>query len=265
MFRVEVARAFRRPRTYVLGGLLAGVAVLPSIVLATTSGSNAGGPPFFEQLRNNGLFGGLAGVGLIVPFFLPLGAGLLSGESVASEASAGTLRYLLVRPVGRVRLVLQKYAAVMTLLALAVLWVAFAGLVAGGIAFGYGRFPTLSGVEISALAALVRILAAVVYVAIGVAGLAAIGVFFSTLTESGVGAAIATVSIAIISQILDGLSSLHAIHPYLLTHQWLAFADLFRSPVAWDAMRQGVLLQVCYVAVFLAAALAVFTRKDVTS
>jgi ABC-2 type transport system permease protein len=264
MFRVEVARAFRRPRTYVLGALLAGVAILPSIVLALSSGAS-GGPPFFEQLRNNGLFGGLAGVGLIVPFFLPLGAGLLSGESVASEASAGTLRYLLVRPVGRIRLVLQKYAAVMALLAMAVLWVAFAGLVAGGIAFGYGPLPTLSGVEISAAAALVRILVAVVYVAVGAAGLAAIGVFFSTLTESGVGAAIATVSIAIISQILDGLSSLHAIHPYLLTHQWLAFADLFRSPIAWDAMRQGVLLQVGYVAVFLAAALAVFTRKDVTS
>jgi len=264
MFRVEVARAFRRPRTYVLGALLAGVAILPSIVLATTSGGS-GGPPFFDQLRTNGLFGGLAGVGLIVPFFLPLGAGLLSGESVASEASAGTLRYLLVRPVGRVRLVLQKYAAVMTLLALAVLWVAFAGLVAGGIAFGYGPFPTLSGDEISAVAALVRILGSVAYVAIGVAGLSAIGVFFSTLTESGVGAAIATVSLAIVSEILDGLTSLHAIHPYLLTHQWLAFADLFRSPIAWDAMRQGILLQVCYVVVFLVAALAVFTRKDVTS
>ncbi|HXY71568.1 MAG TPA: ABC transporter permease [Actinomycetota bacterium] len=264
MFRVEVARAFRRPRTYVLGALLAGVAILPSIVLATSSGQS-GGPPFFEQLRTNGLFGGLAAVGLIVPFFLPLGAGLLSGESVASEASSGTLRYLLVRPVGRVRLVLHKYAAVMTLLVLAVAWVAFAGLVAGGIAFGYGRFPTLSGDEISAVMALVRIIGAVVYVAVGVTGLAAIGVFFSTLTDSGVGAAIATVAIAIISQILDGLSSLHAIHPYLLTHQWLAFADLFRSPIAWDAMRQGVLLQIGYVAVFLAAALAVFTRKDVTS
>ena len=264
MYRVEVARAFRRPRTYVLGALLGGVAILPSIVLATTSGGG-GGPPFFEQLRHNGLFGGLAGIGLIVPFFLPLGTGLLSGESVASEASAGTLRYLLVRPVGRVRLVLQKYAAVVTLLALAILWVAFAGVVAGGIAFGYGRFPTLSGDEISAGMALLRVVGAVVYVAVGVTGLAAIGVFFSTLTDSGVGAAIATVSLAIVSQILDGLSMLHAIHPYLLTHQWLAFADLFRSPIAWDAMRQGIELQIAYVFVFLLAALAVFTRKDVVS
>jgi ABC-2 type transport system permease protein len=264
VFRVEIAKAFRRPRTYVLGSLLAGVAILPTIVLATTHG-NSGGPPFFEQLRSNGLFGGLAGVGLIVPFFLPLGAGLLSGEAVAAEASGGTLRYLLVRPVGRARMVLSKYSSVMALLGMSVAWVAVVGLIAGGIAFGYGPMPTLSGVDISAPAALVRIVGAAIYVAIGVAGLSAIGVFFSTLTESGVGAAVATVSLAIISQILDGLTTLHAIHPYLFTHDWLAFVDLFRSPVAWDAIRHGILLQACYTATFLLAALAVFTRKDVTS
>jgi ABC-2 type transport system permease protein len=129
VFLVEIAKAFRRPRTYVLGSLLAGVAMLPSIVLATTSGGS-GGPPFFDQLRTNGLFGGLAGVGLIVPFFLPLGAGLLSGESIAAEAAGGTLRYLLVRPVGRVRLVLTKYWSVMALLGLSVFWVMAVGLAA---------------------------------------------------------------------------------------------------------------------------------------
>jgi ABC-2 type transport system permease protein len=237
VFRIEIGKAFRRPRTYVLASLLAGVAVLPTVVLATTHG-DSNGPPFFEQLRSNGLFGGLAGVVLIVPFFLPLGAGLLSGESVASEASGGTLRYLLVRPVGRVP---------------------------GGIAFGYGPLATLSGGEISTMAALARIAAAVVYVAAGVAGLAAIGVFLSTMTESGIGAAAATASLAIVSQILDGLSSLHAIHPYLFTHDWLAFSDLFRSPVAWDAIRHGLALQLCYTAIFLLAAVAVFTRKDVVS
>jgi ABC-2 type transport system permease protein len=264
VFLVEIAKAFRRPRTYVLGSLLAGVAMLPSIVLATTSGGS-GGPPFFDQLRTNGLFGGLAGVGLIVPFFLPLGAGLLSGESIAAEAAGGTLRYLLVRPVGRARLVLTKYWSVMALLGLSVLWVMAVGLAAGGIAFGYGPMPTLSGGEISGGAAFVRILGSAAYVLVGVAGLSAIGVFLSTLTESGVGAAVATVSLSIISQVLDGLTSLHAIHPYLFTHDWLAFADLFRSPVAWDAIRHGLLLQACYGGTFLLAALAVFTRKDVTT
>lgn len=170
-----------------------------------------------------------------------------------------------MRPVGRVRLVLAKYWSVMALLGMSVFWVALVGLAAGGIAFGYGPLPTLSGGEISAIAALARIVVAAVYVAAGVAGLAAIGVFLSTMTESGIGAAVATASLAIVSQILDGLSSLHAIHPYLFTHDWLAFTDLFRSPVAWDAIRHGLVLQLCYTATFLLAALAVFTRKDVVS
>jgi ABC-2 type transport system permease protein len=264
MFLIEIFKAFHRLRTYVLGLCLAGVAVLPVVVLANSPGAS-GGPPFFEQLRTNGLFGGLAGVGLIVPFFLPLGAGLLSGEVIASEAAAGTLRYLLVRPVGRVRLVLLKYASVMALLAAAVLWVMIIGLAAGGIAFGYGPLPTLSGGEIGTWAAFLRIVGAGAYVVIGVAGLSAIGVFFSTLTDSGVGAAVATVAIAIISEILDGLTALHALHPYLPTHEWLAFADLFRTPVAWDAMTRGVWLAAAYALVFLVASLAVFTRKDVNS
>jgi ABC-2 type transport system permease protein len=264
MFLVELAKAFRRPRTYVLGALLAGVAVLPAVILATSQGSS-GGPEFFDLIRRNGLFAALAAVVVIQPFILPLGAGLLSGESIAGEASGGTLRYLLVRPVSRVRLVLSKYGSVMALLAMAVAWVMLVGVVAGGAAFGYGPLPTLSGTTIGAAAAAARIALSAGYVVAGIAGLAAIGVFISTLTESAPGASIAAVAIAVISQILDGLSSLRVIHPYLLSHDWLAFADLFRSPVAWDAMRHGMLVFAAYTVLFLGAALAVMTRKDVTS
>ena len=230
MFLVELAKAFRCPRTYVLGALLAGVAVLPAVILATSQGSS-GGPEFFDLIRRNGLFAALAAVVVIQPFILPLGAGLLSGESIAGEASGGTLRYLLVRPVSRVRLVLSKYGSVMALLAMAVGWVMLVGVATGGVAFGYGPLPTLSGTTIGAAAAAARI----------------------------------ALAIAVISQILDGLSSLRVIHPYLLTHDWLAFADLFRSPVAWDAMRRGLLVFAAYTVLFLGAALTVMTRKDVTS
>jgi ABC-2 type transport system permease protein len=69
----------------------------------------------------------------------------------------------------------------------------------------------------------------------------------------------------VVSQILDGLSSLRVIHPYLLTHDWLAFADLFRQPVAWDAMRHGIVVFAFYTVGFLGLTLALFSRKDVAS
>src|SRR5436305_8592121 len=101
MFLFEIGKAFIRPRTYIRGTGLLLIAVLPTIVLATTGHSGEGGPPFLNDVRSNGLFGALAALAIMQPFFLPLGTALLSGETVASEASAGKLRYVLIRPVGR--------------------------------------------------------------------------------------------------------------------------------------------------------------------
>ena len=266
MFRVELGKTFHRPRSYVLGAALAVVAVIPALVASQVAGSEHEGPPFLELVTRNGLFAGLAAIGLIQPFFLPLGAALLSGESVASEASGGTLRYLLVRPVGRLRLVGAKYAATVALLVIAVAWVALVGLAAGGIVHGYGPLPTLSGDTISAGAGLLRVLGVALYVAMGAAAVAAIGTCISVMTVSGPGATVATVAVAIVSQILDGLGSfLRPIHPYLPTHDWLAWPDLFRSPVSWDGVAHGILLDGVYTVLFLGIALAVFNRKDVTA
>jgi ABC-2 type transport system permease protein len=265
MFLVEIAKAFRRLRTYVLGAGLLGLAVLPTVVLKLTGDTGEGGPPFLNDITSNGLFGALTAMAVCQPFFLPLGTALLAGETVALEGSTGTLRYVLIRPVGRVRLVLQKYASTMTLLGMAVAFIAVTGLTAGVIAFGAGQMASLSGTTLATGPALLRIAASMAFVAINMAGLCAVGVFFSTLTDSSVGAAGATLFVAILSQLLDGLSILHAIHPYLLTHQWLAFADLFRSPVLWTGIVHGIWIALAYTALFLAAALARFQRKDVTS
>jgi ABC-2 type transport system permease protein len=264
MFTVEIAKAWHRPRTWVFAAGLALLAALPVIVLRGLGASGQGGL-FFEEIRHSGLFAALAAVALVQPFFLVLGTALLSGESIAAEASNGTLRYLLVRPVTRSRLVLEKFAAVMTQVGAAVLFVMVVGILAGGIGFGFGPMPTLSGPTLTVGEGLLRVVAAGGYVLLGVSGLAAIGVFVSTFTDAGLGAAAATLSIGIASQILDALSSLRAIHPYLPTHGWMAYADLFRSPVSWDAMGRGALLYIAYVVVFLTAALLAFGRRDVHS
>jgi ABC-2 type transport system permease protein len=264
VFWVEVGKTTRRLRTWVFAAGLAALAVLPVVVLIRDHGPG-GGPPFYQMIRHNGLFAALTAVALLQPFFLPLGAALLSGESIASEASAGTLRYLLARPVGRRRLVAVKYGVVMAELAASLLWVMSLGLIAGAIAFGFGSLPTLSGTSISAGAGALRVVGAALYVEAGIAGVAAIGMFFSTLTDSGPGATVATVATAIASQVLDGLNSFRAIHPYLPTHGWLAWADLFRSPVAWDALGKGLVVDAAYASIFLAAALVMFSRKDVAS
>jgi len=267
VFRVEWIRAWRRPRSYVLaGGLVALVVLLVvSVKLSGRSAAGQGAPAFLGQVLTNGFFVPLAAMAILQPFFLPLGAGMLSGDAVAGEASGGTLRYLLVRPVGRVRLVLVKYGFVMFSLAFGMAIVIVAGLIGGGIAFGFGPLPTLSGTTLSAVDVVVRMVLAAAYVLAGVSGLVAIGLFTSVLVDSPVGAAVVPVAVAIASQILDHLDSLHVIHPYLISHEWLAFVDLFRSPVPTRDMALGVATFAAYTGVFLGAALAAFTRRDVSS
>jgi ABC-2 type transport system permease protein len=268
VFRVELTKAWRRWRTYLLAAAFGGIPVLIVIAVKLSPPTLSGtedAPPFLLQIVRNGLFAPLTGLAVIQPFFLPLAAGLLAGDAVAGEAQGGTLRYLLVRPVARTRLVLAKYGAAMALLGLLLLWVVGCGAFWGGVVFGFKPLPTLSGTTLSVAQASLRILAAAGYILLGVSGIVAIGVCISTLTDSGPGAIVATVILGISSEIADQIPSLRVIHPYLPTHGWLAFTDLFRFPVDWGGMRGGVLVSAAYTAVFLTMALMAFSRRDVVA
>jgi ABC-2 type transport system permease protein len=268
MIRVELAKAARRWRTWLLAAALAGVPCL--IVVAVKASpptpADAGdAPPFLVQIVRNGLFAPLTGLAVVQPFFVSLAVGLFAGDAVAGEAQAGTLRSLLVRPVERPRLIGAKYASALLLLGVMLLAVVVAGLVAGGVFFGFAPLPTLSGSTLSVGATLVRIVGAAVYILLAASGITAIGLFVSTLTDSGPGAIVATVVLSIASQILQQIPSLRAIHPYLPTRGWLGYTDLFRFPVDWGTMRGGLLVSAAYTLVFLAAAMVWFGRKDVTA
>ncbi len=268
MFRVEWTKALRRWRTYLLAAALGGVPFL--IVMAVklsppTPSASEDAPPFLLQIVNNGLFAPLTGLAVVQPFFLSLAIGLFAGDAIAGEAQGGTLRYLLVRPVGRARLLGAKYASAMTLIGTLLVGVIASGAVFGGAVFGFHPLPTLSGTTLSVAQASLRILGAGAFILLAASGIVAIGLFVSTLTDSGPGATVATVILAIASQILDNIPSLRVVHPYLPTHGWLGFTGLFRFPVDWGAMRGGLLVSAAYTALFLAAALWAFGRKDVTA
>ena len=141
MFRVEIAKAMRRLRTWLLAAALAGVPVLivAAVKLSPPQPQNAqDAPPFLLQIVQNGLFVPLTGLAVVQPFFMSLAIGLFAGDAIAGEAQAGTLRYLLVRPVGRTRLLFGKYASAMALTGALLVGVILAGLLAGGVVFGLG-------------------------------------------------------------------------------------------------------------------------------
>ncbi|MFD5033302.1 ABC transporter permease [Streptomyces sp. NPDC058405] len=272
LFRSELTITFRRGRTLALLGVLAAVPVLIGIAvkIETSDGGGVGrpgggGPAFLTQITNNGLFLVFAALAATLPVFLPMAVGVIAGDSVAGEAGGGTLRYLLVAPAGRTRLLLAKYASTLAFCLAATLAVAASALAVGALLFPLGEVTTISGTRISFGEGLVRAVLIALVVAASLIGLAALGLFISTLTNSGIAAMAATVGLLITVQILDTIPQLHAIQPYLFTHYWMSFADLLREPVYWDDVVKNLGLQALYAAVFGSAAWARFTAKDITA
>jgi len=264
MLLAELHALFRRTRVLVLLGVLFAIPVLLTVVVYISGGPSAGnGPTFLDQVSHNGVFAALAGLTVTLPFFLPLTVAVVAGDTIAGEASLGTLRYLLARPAGRVRLLGVKAVTVAAFCLAAALVVAIGGLIAGAVFFPLGPVVSLSGTSLPLGDGIARTLLAAVVVGASLLGLGAIGVFVSTCTDVPVGAIATTVGLAVLAAVLDGVSQIQAVHPWLFTHQWFSFGDLLRSPVRWHSVERDLLLQAGYVAVFGTAAWARFTTRDV--
>ncbi|MFI8217936.1 ABC transporter permease [Streptomyces sp. NPDC085932] len=271
LLRNELTTTFRRWRTLALLAVLAGVPVLVGIAVrietgdGSSPGGGGGGPAFIPQITNNGLFLVFTALAATLPFFLPMAVGVVAGDAIAGEANAGTLRYLLVAPAGRTRLLLTKYATVVLFCLAATLVVAVSALAVGALLFPLGDLTTISGTRIGFAEGLGRALLIALAVAASLTGVAALGLFVSTLTNSGIAAMATTVGLLITVQILDQIPQLDALQPYFFSHYWLSFADLMREPVYWDDLTRNLGLQALYAAVFGTAAWARFTTKDITA
>ena len=262
----ELSVMYRRRRTWAMLAALAAVPVLIAVAVKLTSSDRKGdGPAFLDRITQNGLFVVLTALVLCTPLFLPLTVGVVSGDTIAGEAGQGTLRYLLVAPAGRFRLLVVKYVGAAVFAVAATAAVVLAGTVAGLLLFPVGRVPLLSGDVVGPWVAEGRILLVGAYVCVSLLGLSALGLFISTLTDVPVGAMAATVVLAIAAQVMDALPQLNWLHPWLFSNYWLGFADLLRQPIEWGSFGNNALLQLGYVAVFGALAYGRFSTKDVLS
>ncbi len=267
--RSEVGMVFRRRRNQAMLVVLGLIPIVIAIAVKATNGGNGGGGgdagALFGSITSNGVFVALASLLVVLPLFLPMAVAVVAGESVAGEASTGTLRYLLVVPVGRSRLLAVKFAAILAWCVAGALVVALAGVIIGLALFGGGDVTTLSGTSVSFAEGIYRLLLVVGYIVAMVAVIGAIGLFVSTLTEVPVAAMATTLALTITSQVLDAVPQLHAIQAWLPSHYWLRFADILRDPLAFDQVAHGLEVALGYVVVFLLLAWARFGGKDVTS
>ncbi|NTW40057.1 MAG: ABC transporter permease [Cellulomonadaceae bacterium] len=267
LLRSELRLVFGRRRNLALLALLSAVPLLLGAVLyvAQDSGLSGQGPGFVGRVTGNGLFLVVAALFMCLPFLLPLTIGIASGDAIAGEAQAGTLRYLLALPVSRTRLLAVKAIAAAAFVWAAVLAISLVALASGAAFFGVHDVALLSGSTVPVADGVLRMAGVAGYVALSLTGLVAVGLFFSTLTEVPVGAMAATVVTAVVSAVLDTLPQLAVIHPGLLTHHWLDFAEFLRLDVDWGVLGRGLGVQAAWVVVFGALAWSRFSTADVTS
>ena len=298
MIAVELVKLVRRLRTWLSIGLICALPLVVAVFIAVThlEPPPGQGSAFLSAVLNEGQLYPAAALALVLPVFLPVAVAVVAGDSIAGEATAGTLRYLLARPVGRTRLLVAKLVSVSAFTALAVVAVtvtsyatgvlilgpsraAAVGAVPGGISGSItstGGSPTaglqagaaitsLSGAPLTFLDLVERVLGAVAFITVSMLGVAAIAIFLSTVTDSALGAALGSLAVLVASEILVTLNAASAVQPYLPTRYWLAWIDFFRQPIFWRDIQHGFAIQAVYVVVFLGAAWANFATKDITA
>lgn len=274
MIWVELVKLVRSRRTWVTIAMLDSLPTLVAILLAVTDlGPRPGtGPAFLSAVLTDGSLYPLAALAIVLPLFLPIAVAVYAGESVAGENQTGTLRYVLIRPVGRTRLLVAKLVSIIAFVLLAVIVIAATAYVMGKFVLGTDEAAsaasgtlTVSGTTLDSADLAQRTVLALIYAIVSMLGVASIALFLSTIVESPLAAALGALAVLIASTLLLTLDAATALHPYLPTRYWLSFVDLFREPILWRNVLRGVGLQAVYVAVFLGAGWANFTTRDITS
>jgi len=267
----ELRRQLTRRRTQLALGFMV---VLPLIVLAAfqyggdDNGGNRRQSDFAALVRvatSSGLNFALFTLLVSSSFLLIVVVALFFGDTVASEASWGSLRYLLAIPVPRARLLGVKMVVAAISTAVALLLLTGTALLAGTLAYGWHPLRSTVAGDLPTGTGTVRLLEIVGYLALSLVVVASLAFLLSVSTDAPLGAVGGAVLLQILSSILDQITALGSIRNYLPTHYSQAWLGLLSSPVQTDDLVKGAISALVYGAVFFALAWRRFIRKDVVS
>lgn len=263
---VELRRQLTRRRTQIALGFQA---VLPFLLIAAFlfgNDSRRGPVPGLVDLATEGA-GNFTVFTLFVScgFLLVVVVALFAGDTVASEASWSSLRYLLAAPVPRSHLLRRKLIVALLYSVFALVVLPAVAFLAGVVFFGDAPLRSPTGDTVGGSAMMGHLVVAVVYIGISLLFVAALAFLLSVITDAPLGAVGGAVMIVIVSNILDAVTALGSFRQVLPTHYSFSWLDVVGANITWDSMLRGALWSIGYSAVFFAAAWWHFERKDVTS
>ncbi|MEW2340987.1 ABC transporter permease [Streptomyces griseoaurantiacus] len=264
--RVELVRQLKRRRTLVMGAVLG---LLPFVLVIAFAVGDPGSRGDRVTLMNTATASGanFAAVNLFVSagFLLVVPVALFCGDTVASEASWSSLRYLLAAPVPRARLLWSKLAVALALSLAAMVLLPLIALAVGSVAYGWGPLHIPTGGSLSPGTAAERLVIVVAYVFASQLVTAGLAFWLSTKTDAPLGAVGGAVGLTIVGNVLDAVTALGHWRDFLPAHWQFAWVDAVQPRPEWSGMAQGTAVSLAYALVLFAAAFRGFTRKDIVS
>ncbi|MER5471502.1 ABC transporter permease [Streptomyces sp. NPDC002685] len=265
--RVELIRQLKRRRTQVMGAVLAALpfVLLVAFAIGGQPGARNGRVTLLDTATASGA--NFAAVNLFVSagFLLVIPVALFCGDTVASEASWSSLRYLLAAPVPRARLLLSKLTVALGLSLAAMVLLPVVALAVGTAAYGWGPLEIPTGGALSAGTATQRLLVVIAYIFVSQLVTAGLAFWLSTKTDAPLGAVGGAVGLTIVGNVLDAVTALGHWRDFLPAHWQFAWADAVQPNLEWGGMIQGAAISVTYALVLFALAFRGFGRKDIVS
>jgi ABC-2 type transport system permease protein len=266
--RVEAVRQLLRRRTLIAFSVVAGlpVVVWAAFAIGGTPGGRNNTVSFMDVATASGLNFSLAVLFVASGFLLTIPVALFFGDTVASEASWSSLRYLLAAPVPRARLLVSKLLVSLAFSAAAVLALPAVALAVGTAAYGWKDLELTTAGSLPPGTAVQRLAVIALYVFVSQLAVAGFAFWLSTVTDAPLGAVGGAVGIVIICNILDAITALGSLRDFLPTHWQYAWADVLQpGHVEWAGMLKGTSVSVSFAIVFFALAFRGFQRKDIVS
>ncbi len=275
LVQIELYKIFRKWRTYI--GFIA-ILLLVGIVqvamlfegekyLNYMTQSLSQSFYFVGNLLNGYLIAHLVlgALAIHIPFLIVL----VAGDLLAGEATAGTYRMLITRPISRTKLITAKFIASFIYTSLIIIWLAILSLGVGLIIFGKGELIVIkSSIIVFAQDDILwRFMLAYGFAILSMMVVSTLAFFFSSLVENAIGPIVASMAVIIVFIIISALNVelLKNIRPYLFTNYFLDWRIFFDDPVDYNNLFKSVSVLSAHIVGLFLITLFIFRRKDILS
>lgn len=272
LLSIELYKIFKKWRTYIGFGA---IGILVPIVHLSFYLSGENGSYALRTLQDSFVFSGnifngytvsyviLFSLFLHIPFLIVL----VGGDLLAGEATSGTYRILITRPVSRFQIITAKFLAGLIYTASLILWLAIMSLVLGLVFFGQGVLVVAADkiVIFPQSDILWRFIAAYGFAILSMSVIISLSFLFSSLVENAIGPIVATMAVIIIFTILSVLDFdlLRNIKPFLFTNYLSGWMELFHDPIDTSTLFKDISILAAHIIGFYLITLYFFKKKDI--